>query len=78
MEEMTGFFQAVNGKLQSFLFEIETRGWQLASHIEKVAQNIDVHRTVGRIVREIISQLEVLPFPAVLRHDHAFAGPLSY
>jgi hypothetical protein len=75
MEEMTGLFQAVNGKLQSFLHEIETRGWQLASRIEKVAKNIDVHHTVGRIVREIISRIEVLPFPAVLRHGFSLASP---
>ena len=76
MEEMTGVFKSVNEKIQSFLYEIESKGGKLSSDIEKVAKNIDVHNTVRRIIRGILAQLEVIPFDTSPAPNHDLATPL--
>jgi methyl-accepting chemotaxis protein len=76
MEEMTDVFKVVNEKIQAFLHEIEAKGGQLSSDIEKVARNIDVHNTVRRIVRGILTQLEGIPFDTSSAPNHDLVTPL--
>jgi len=57
---MNGAFHAVNKHLISLLDDIDKKGWPLASNIQNVAEGIDVHITVERIIRSVIAQCKVL------------------
>ena len=54
---MTDTFHAVNTNISSLLNDLDKNARQLSSDMQETAENINVHITVDKIVRNVICQV---------------------
>jgi hypothetical protein len=57
---MDGTFHVVNTNIFSLLDDFEKNGCKLASDMQQVAENINVHITVDKIVRDIVFRFKTI------------------